>query len=130
LISLTATMLDFLGEKDARPDSKIFTTLGTLPSFIDRSQPPTKKQPWRAINEIGFVRSIEIVLPDELYDMIRRKVEEELKPVKYARVIMKLEDLLDGEFFTEYIKKGKQYGTFVGFCSTLLFYPFQFEAET
>ena len=100
-------MLDFLGEKNARPDSKMFTTLGTLPSYIDRSQPPTKKLPWRAINEARFIKSVEIVLPEELYQLIWRKVEEELKVVKYAKVIMKLQDVLDGVFFTEYIKTGE-----------------------
>lgn len=99
-------MFEFLGQKNGRPDSKIWTTVGTLPSYIDRSQPPTKKQPWRAINEIDFIRSVEVVLPNALYEIIWTKVEEDLKPVKYARVIMKLQDLLDGAFFTEYIKKG------------------------
>jgi ribonucleases P/MRP protein subunit RPP40 len=101
-------MLDFLGEKNARPGSKIFTTLGTLPSYIDRSQPPTRKLPWRAINKVRFVKSVELVLPEELYELIWMKVEEELKPVKYAKVIMKLHEVLEGEFFTEYVKKGKQ----------------------
>lgn len=105
-------MLDFLGEKNGRPESKIFTTLGTLPGYIDRNQPPTKKLPWRAINDVSFVKSVEMVLPEELYEMIWTKVEQDLKPVKYARVIMKLEDLLDGAFFTEYIKKGKPMGSF------------------
>lgn len=103
-------MLDFLSEKHGRQDSKIFTTLGTLPSYIDRSQPPTKKQPWRAINEVGFIRCVEMILPEELYDLIWTKVEEEMKSIKYAKVIMKLEDVLEGDFFTEYIKKGKQMG--------------------
>jgi ribonucleases P/MRP protein subunit RPP40 len=100
-------MLDFLGEKNGRPDSKMFTTLGTLSSYIDPSQPPTKKLPWRAINEVGFVKGVELVLPEELYELIWSKVERQLKPAQYARVIMKLEDVLDGAFFTEYIKKGK-----------------------
>lgn len=101
-------MLDFLGEKNARPEPKVFTTLGTLPSYIDSSQPPTKKQPWRAINEVGFIKSVEMIMPEELYELIWRRVEEQLKPVKYAKVVMKLEDVLDGAFFTEYIKKGEQ----------------------
>lgn len=101
-------MLDFLGEQNTGPDSKIFTTLGTLPSYIDRNQLPTKKQPWRAINEVGFVQNIEIILPDELYRIIWSRIEKEQKRVKYARVMMKLQDLLNGDFFTHYIKKGKQ----------------------
>lgn len=102
-------MLTSLGEKKAtRPDPKFFTTFGTLPSYIDPCQPPTKKQPWKAIHGIGFVKSVEMILPNELYETIWKKVEADLKPVRYARVIMKLEDVLDGEFFTEYIKKGKQ----------------------
>ena len=108
-------MLDFLGEKNGRPESKIFTTLGMLPGYIDRNQPPTKKPPWRVINDVSFVKSVEMVLPEELYEIMWTKVEQELKPVKYAKVIMKLEDVLDGDFFTEYIKKGKPMGSF-SFC--------------
>ncbi len=109
-------MLDFLGEKNGRPESKILTTTGMLPSYIDRSQPPTKKLPWRAINDVGFVKCVEMVLPEELYDIIWTKVEQDLKPVQYARVIMRLEDVLDGAFFTEYIKKGRPMRSFSFVC--------------
>jgi ribonucleases P/MRP protein subunit RPP40 len=101
-------MLEFLGEKNGRPDSKVFTTLGSLPSYIDRNQPPTKKMPWKAINEVGFVKSVDLILPEELCELMWRKVEDQSKTVQYAEVVMKLEDLLNGAFFTEYIKKGKQ----------------------
>lgn len=112
-------MLDFLGAKNGRPESKIFTTLGRLPSYIDRKQPPTKKLPWRAIDDVGFVKSVEMILPEELYEIIWTKVEQELKPVQYARVIMKLEDVLNGAFFTDYIKKGKPMGNFIVVCEEL-----------
>jgi hypothetical protein len=100
-------MPDFFAGGDGRPESKIFTTLGELPGYIDRSQPPTKRQPWRAISDVGFVRNVELVLPEELYEVMWRRAEENLRPITYAKVIMKLEDVLDGDFFTEYIKKGK-----------------------
>jgi hypothetical protein len=101
------TMPDFFASGDGRPESKIFTTLGELPGYIDRSQPPTKRQPWRAISDVGFVRNVELVLPEELYEVMWRRAEENLTPITYAKVIMKLEDVLNGDFFTEYIKKGK-----------------------
>lgn len=46
------------------------------------------------------------MLPDELYSLIWQTVENELPRMRYAKVIMKLEEILQGEFFNEYIKRG------------------------
>lgn len=53
-----------------------------------------------------MLRSVNMILPEELYDIIWDKIEDERKNARYAKVIMKLQDLLEGAFFTEYIKKG------------------------
>ena len=89
------------------PDAKMNVTLGVLPGYIDPKQPPTKKSPWNAMNDVPFVQSVDLVLPEELYDLIWHKIGAEMKHNRYAKVVMKLEDLLDGEFFTQYIKRGE-----------------------
>lgn len=85
---------------------KIYTTVGALPGHIDPSQPPNKKQPWKTIQNGAFVRSLELLLPEELYITVWPQIADEVKSVRYEKVIMKLEQILEGDFFNEYIKKG------------------------
>jgi ribonuclease P/MRP protein subunit RPP40 len=51
------------------------------------------------------VQTTRVVLPDELYQIIGQNVVG--PQTEYAKVVMKLEDLLEGDFFTEYIKRGR-----------------------
>jgi len=90
-----------------RRNPKTQVRVAQLPAYIDPKQPPTKKTPWRTINEVPFLQSVSLVLPQELYDVIWDKIEDKSKKAGYAKVIMKLQDVLDGAFFTEYIKKGE-----------------------
>lgn len=47
-----------------------------------------------------------VILPEELYEIVWKDVEKKIKDIQYSRVIMKLADLLDGDFFNSYIKTG------------------------
>lgn len=82
---------------------------GYLPPYIDPVQTPSKKSPWRQIKEMPFVQSVTLLMPDEMYELVWNKFDAKSKKVKYAKVIMKLQEVLEGEFFTEYIKKGQSY---------------------
>lgn len=49
------------------------------------------------------------MLPDELYSLMLQtgnSIESSVPKIRYARVIMKLEQVLQGDFFNEYIKRG------------------------
>jgi ribonuclease P/MRP protein subunit RPP40 len=50
-----------------------------------------------------------LVLPQEIYEVVRGELERRGGVVRdvYARVFMKLGELLAGDFFMEYIKKGE-----------------------
>ena len=93
-------------ERDTKLDSKIFTTIGALPGYVDPVQPSSKKQPWRSVQNGSFVHSLELLLPEELYQSIWHKTEHDKICAKYAKVIMKLDQILEGEFFEQYVKKG------------------------
>lgn len=80
-------------------------TSGTLPSFIDPKQPPVKKQPFAAVRAQKAVSSLSLVLPEELAALVEQEVNA--RRWRYAKVIMKLGDLLEGDLFTEGVKKGK-----------------------
>ncbi|KIW82441.1 hypothetical protein Z517_05468 [Fonsecaea pedrosoi CBS 271.37] len=86
--------------------SKINITTGQLPSYVNATQAPTKKSPWRTIRGLEYNQYATVILPDELYSLLWKKLDASMEPVKYAKVIMKLADVLSGDFFTEYVKRG------------------------
>ena len=106
------SMLPIL-KSDRRPQ-KCQTTVTHLPSYPDASQPPQKRKPFDALWALNWCHTVDILLPAELRDVIAlteaRQIElGRLKASvdRYAKVIMKLGDVLDGSFFNEYIKKGE-----------------------
>ncbi|EXJ71459.1 uncharacterized protein A1O5_05267 [Cladophialophora psammophila CBS 110553] len=86
--------------------SKINVASGQLPPYVTALQAPTKKSPWRAIRGVEYNQYVTAILPDELYHLIWEKVEANITHIECVKVIMKLEDVLKGDFFTEYIKRG------------------------
>ncbi|KAJ9497919.1 hypothetical protein H2202_006522 [Exophiala xenobiotica] len=88
------------------PSPKVNISSGPVPAYISASQAPTKKSPWRTIREVEYVQRATATLPEELYDIIWRDVDASTGGFNYAKVIMKLEDILQGDFFNEYIKRG------------------------
>ncbi|KAJ9606600.1 hypothetical protein H2200_008608 [Cladophialophora chaetospira] len=88
------------------PVPKVIVTAGQLPGYVAASQAPSKRPPWRTIRETSYVNSVTVILPDDLHQAIWDGIDVDVSKPKYAKVIMKLEDVLQGDFFTEYIKKG------------------------
>jgi ribonuclease P/MRP protein subunit RPP40 len=99
-------------KSDRRPQ-KCQVSRGVLPKYIDLAQPPRKHKPFDALWALRWCHTVDILLPAELRDTIHkaegRQIElgriRELNQ-KYAKVIMKLGEVLEGDFFTEYVKKG------------------------
>ncbi|KAE9376771.1 ribonuclease P 40kDa subunit [Stipitochalara longipes BDJ] len=96
-------MLDFPAGTKTEPKCNV--THGMM-GHLDPKQPPVKRKPFAAILNHGFVQKVELILPEELYEIIKANISSVfVKPV-YSRVILPLKALVDGEFFNEYIKKG------------------------
>lgn len=93
------------------PAAKVNVTTGPLPAYVSAGQAPTKKSPWRTIRDVAFSHSATLILPDELYQIIWNSIEASVPKLRYAKVMMKLEEVLQREFFTEYIKKGESLDT-------------------
>ena len=53
-----------------------------------------------------MVGKVDLILPEELYDLIWEKVKNRLENVQYSKVIMPPLALLEGGFFNSYIKSG------------------------
>ncbi|TGO64571.1 hypothetical protein BOTNAR_0086g00110 [Botryotinia narcissicola] len=98
-------MLSF--PKDTKHEQKCYVTHGTM-GHLDPKQPPVKRKPFVNILGHKFINKVEMILPKELYDIMKKGMDGvvgENSPV-YSRVVLPLSALLEGEFFTEYIKKG------------------------
>lgn len=45
-------------------------------------------------------------MPAEIYNVVHEKLVSTQQPPRYSKVTMTLGDILEGEFFNEYIKNG------------------------
>ncbi|KAK0104763.1 hypothetical protein ONS95_005033 [Cadophora gregata] len=96
-------MLSFPSE--TKNEQKCNVTHGVM-GHLDPSQPPVKRKPFAAILSQSFIQKIELILPEELYQIIQEDVLRDLSGPVYSRVTLPLGALLEGEFFNEYIKRG------------------------
>ncbi|KAF4999695.1 hypothetical protein FGRMN_2260 [Fusarium graminum] len=84
---------------------KCFVTYGTM-GHVDTKQAPRKGKPWSSVMSLDFVHKIDLIVPTETYDAAYEHLANAQKSPRYSRVVMLLGDILQGAFFTEYIKKG------------------------
>ncbi|EGY16668.1 uncharacterized protein VDAG_07832 [Verticillium dahliae VdLs.17] len=54
----------------------------------------------------GFNHQVDLVVPEECYELVKRNLVEQRDAPVYQRVTMTLGQILDGAFFLEYMKKG------------------------
>ncbi|KAF6220904.1 hypothetical protein HO133_002584 [Letharia lupina] len=97
-------MFSFLESKTSA--SKAYVSHGNLPPFVDPEQPPSTKKPFSTILGQPFTHTVQLILPQELYDVVWKEVEAKISNIQYSRVIMPLSGLLEGDFFNRYIKIG------------------------
>ncbi|KAL1599505.1 hypothetical protein SLS60_007308 [Paraconiothyrium brasiliense] len=99
-------MLDI--HRDDGLDTKVYYSHSLLPSYIDPQNVSTKRKPFSTFNAQPFSHTLDLILPEEIYDLVKRHLEDADGAAKnvYARVYMELGEVLQGDFFTEYIKKG------------------------
>ncbi|PNS19821.1 hypothetical protein CAC42_7788 [Sphaceloma murrayae] len=97
-------MLDIA--KDQGPGPKCFFTHVHLSHTIDEKQPPTKKKPFSNFAETHFNHTIDVVLPKTAETRLAEKLEKIIGGIRYARVHLKLKDVIEGDFFDRYIKRG------------------------
>ncbi|KAF2472228.1 uncharacterized protein BDR25DRAFT_284800 [Lindgomyces ingoldianus] len=95
-------------QKDDGPNPKTYFTHSLLPGYIDPQNLPTKKKPFSTFNAQRFSHTLDLILPEELYELVQTQLDvgDGASRLRYAKVYMKLGELLEGPFFTEYIKKG------------------------
>ncbi|CAK7562468.1 MAG: hypothetical protein SEPTF4163_000314 [Sporothrix epigloea] len=86
----------------------------SVPSTISAGTVNTAKRlkkPWSSIQALNFVSQVDLVLPRACADEVQKKLARRpptftTQPQRYARVVMTLGQVLQGTFFTEYVKAG------------------------
>ncbi|KAJ2984595.1 hypothetical protein NUW58_g5975 [Xylaria curta] len=83
-----------------------FVTYGTM-SYPNANQLPTKAKPWSTLLSQDYVHKIDLVLPEALLHLVKESILDAIAQIpSYQRVIMTLGQVLEHDFFTQYIKIG------------------------
>ncbi|KAI1382951.1 ribonuclease P 40kDa subunit [Hypoxylon trugodes] len=86
--------------------SKCFVTYGVM-GHLDPQHVPSKGKPWSSLLAQDFVHKVDLILPQELVQIVTDKiVGDPNRAPTFYKVIMTLGQIIDGDFFTEYIKIG------------------------
>ncbi|KAI1767794.1 ribonuclease P 40kDa subunit [Hypoxylon sp. FL1150] len=83
--------------------SKCFVTYGVM-GHPNPEQVPSKGKPWSTVLAQDFVHRVDLILPEELLQLVRDKIAG--RTLTFYKVIMPIGQILEGNFFTEYIKIG------------------------
>ncbi|KAI1819894.1 ribonuclease P 40kDa subunit [Xylaria intraflava] len=85
---------------------KCFVTYGAM-SYPNANQLPTKVKPWSTLLSQDYVHKVDLLLPEELLQVVKEGILNDTARVpSYRRVVMTLGQVLEGDFFTQYIKIG------------------------
>ncbi|KAJ6017637.1 hypothetical protein N7451_001016 [Penicillium sp. IBT 35674x] len=96
-------MLDFVDDASRR--EKCFTTIAQLPAVVDPKEVASKKSPFSAILNHPFIHTVEVILPNDVYEKNQTSLDA-LESPQCARVSMYPSDLFEHDFFNTYIKAG------------------------
>ncbi|KAK1074727.1 hypothetical protein LTR12_008899 [Friedmanniomyces endolithicus] len=97
-------MLDIISHSGPKP--KCYLTHAVLSNFIDYDLPPTKKRPFTTIAAQVTSHTVDVLLPQSNLSKLQDELGEGKGTFQYARVHMKLSDIIEGDFFNHYIKAG------------------------
>ncbi|KAK4161846.1 ribonuclease P 40kDa subunit-domain-containing protein [Cladorrhinum sp. PSN259] len=84
---------------------KCFVTHGVM-AHLDPNQPPSKGKPWAPFLDQDFISRADLIIPQDVFELVKAKLLQDEATPKYTRVIMSLHDILSGEFLTRYVKDG------------------------
>ena len=108
LSNITAQVMLDIHNSSSVLDTKVYFSHSVLPSYIDPQNVSTKKQPFSSFIKQHFSHSLHLVLPEELWESVcvALKGNPALGQPQYARVHMKLSEILEPDFLNSYIKQG------------------------
>ncbi|KAF2862723.1 hypothetical protein K470DRAFT_275078 [Piedraia hortae CBS 480.64] len=95
--------------KSVAPKPKCTYTTSRLPPFPDnheKFESESNKIPFSAVHRLKFVHCLDILLPTNPSTLSHLESILSTNPVSYARITMKLSDIISEPFFSAYIKNG------------------------
>lgn len=96
-------MLD-IGKGDG-PKPRCDFTVSQLSNYIDHERPPTKKRPFNTILEQNYSHTLDLLLPEPAATAFQTAfVSSAASNLIYAKLHMKLYELVSGDFFNTYIR--------------------------
>jgi ribonuclease P/MRP protein subunit RPP40 len=100
-------MLD-IHRTDSAPDTKVYFSHNVLPSYIDPQNVSTKKKPFSTFNKQRYTHNVDLVLPEEIYELIKAELARADGPARtqFARVHVKLGEIIESDFLNGHIKQG------------------------
>lgn len=100
-------MLD-IHRTDSVPDTKTYFSHSILPTYIDPQNVSTKKKPFSTFNKQKFSHTLDLILPEEIYELIEKELYRDngAGSAKYAKVHMTLAEVLESEFLDAYVRQG------------------------
>ncbi|EHA56964.1 hypothetical protein MGG_06856 [Pyricularia oryzae 70-15] len=98
-------MLPLREQKSIYQTPKCYFTYGAM-VHVDPKQPPSKGKPWTTLASRDFIHQVDLILPQEIFSIFQQKVLNSHVPPQYKRVTMTLGQVLEKDFFQEYLKIG------------------------
>lgn len=101
-------MLDLHQTDDVARTKIYFSSTSSLSTYLDPKNLSTKKQPFSSINKQKYSHNLSVILPEELWTLVEAQLQSNvaLGRPQYARVHMKLEEILASEFLDTYVQQG------------------------
>ncbi|TKA80318.1 hypothetical protein B0A55_02200 [Friedmanniomyces simplex] len=97
-------MLDIASHNGPKP--KCYFIHAALSSFVDYDHPPAKKRPFSTFAAQTTSHTVDILLTESSLQEFRDALAEGKGTFQYARVHMKLSEIIEGDFFNHYVKAG------------------------
>ncbi|ODA76654.1 hypothetical protein RJ55_07925 [Drechmeria coniospora] len=83
--------------------SSCFVTYGSM-GHVDPTQPPSRNKPWTSLAAHEFIHEVDLIIPQDYYPVVANVVG--LEQPSYTSISMSIGQLLEGEFFAQYLQKG------------------------
>ncbi|KAF7194007.1 Ribonuclease P protein subunit p40 [Pseudocercospora fuligena] len=90
---------------DSGPKPRCLVTDLKLSNYINHDDPPRKKKPFLILLSQAHVHTLDLLVPATCVDSLQQNLSVNGNgTLHYAKIHMKLLDIISGDFFTQYIK--------------------------
>ncbi|KAF2667625.1 hypothetical protein BT63DRAFT_441234 [Microthyrium microscopicum] len=96
----------FLSQSQTIRSSPCYFTHLELPTEIDPKNVSKRRKPFSSISSNAACHTVDMILPHELWEVVKSSITPESLQTEYHKVTMTLLEVISGDFFNYYIKTG------------------------